>query len=119
MTAEPLPTRENREARRHPLLGACVIVHTPGGQLLFAGEILNMIRTGARNGDAALVKEFERSDGFPIEHKMIASFDLSSEESTLKYSLFDDLVEARDFIAARFPGMAGFYVLPDDEEAPL
>lgn len=113
MSAEPLPP--TREYRKHPLLNRFVVAMDDDG-VAFAGEIVDIIRTSARYGDAPLIKEFTRADGKPIAHRMVSISDMASLSGPGQVLLFERPVEALDFMAAHCTDQVSFYIF--DDHAP-
>lgn len=107
---EPLPP--SREYRPHPLASACIVIGCEG-TLHFAGEVVSIIRTSARYGDALMVKEFDRADGLPIVHRLVSISDIAAIDAAATMTLFEGPVEALFYIVAHFPDKADFYLLRD------
>ncbi len=110
---EPTDNREQRPYRRHPLLNNCLVV-IDGDGIAFAGEVIDIIRTNSRHGDALMVLEFDRADLKPIVHWLVSISDIASLDGADQVVIFEGPHEALAYIAAHTPGPAP-YVLLDDE----
>ena len=107
--------RRQDEKRRHPLLGACVVsISSSGGQVGFCGEVVDIVRTNARYGDAVLVEGFPRIDRLPTCHRLISVSDIAAVAAVLNFLLFDGPIEVRDYLKAHFPAAAAGYVFEQD-----
>lgn len=85
-----------------------------GDGAAFAGEVIDIIRTNARIGDALMLRELDRADLEPIAHRLVSISDMASLDAAGQVLIFEGPHEALAYIAAHMPGPAE-YILLDDE----
>lgn len=96
---------DGRERRPHPLMGACIV----RGGSQWGGEVIDIVRTSARYGDAMAIKIFPRRDGKPSGIRLLSISEISKDESP--FLMFQGPLEAHEWMEAWVPKLAELYEL--------
>lgn len=112
--------------RPHPLMGSCLVVFVCGkdrpGHVGFAGEVIDIVRTSARYGDALFVEGFPRRDGKPAACRLISISEIAAVREEVQVLIFDGPFAAAEWFKAYEPLAFERYELdfePCDDGCPL